>query len=202
MQERGKKLSQKNKEPIILIVSSPSGGGKTTIVSRLISMVPGIKRSVSYTTRKPREGEQDGEDYIFVSEESFNDKIAQKELLEWEKNFGYLYGTSEKQVRETLEGGNDVVLSIDVKGARRVKQKFPQSISVFIMPPSVDELTERLRDRNTEKREELDIRLKESSREIEESESYDYLIMNEDLDKAVEELRTIVESERKNREEK
>ncbi|MBU0570576.1 MAG: guanylate kinase [Candidatus Omnitrophica bacterium] len=190
---------EKKHKSIIMVVSSPSGGGKTTVVNSLLAAVSGIERSISHTTREVRKNEHDKEDYIFISVEQFKESIEKDEFLEWEENFGNYYGTSEQQVRDALATGQDVILSIDVKGARRVKKKFPESVSVFIMPPSVTVLTERLKERNTEKAEQMKIRLEESEREIAAAIEYDYLIVNEDVEQAAEELKTILGVERKNR---
>lgn len=189
----------KKRKPLIIVVSSPSGGGKTTIVNNLLKNVSGIRRSISYTTRSPREGERDKEDYMFISEEEFNEKIRKDKLLEWEENFGHYYGTSQEQVEAALSKGEDVILSIDVKGARRVKKKFPGSVGVFIMPPSVEELTTRLEHRHTEKKDEMSTRLAESKREMAAQDEYDYLIVNKDLEEATEELKAIIEKEREKR---
>lgn len=188
------------RKPFIIIVSAPSGSGKTTLVSQVLNEMPGVKRSISYTTRAPREGENNNDDYIFVSVEEFKQKIQEDEFLEWEENFGNYYGTSVVQVEEVLSGGDDIILSIDVKGAKKIKEKYPESISVFIMPPSIDELASRLKKRNTDNEGEVIRRLKESKREIEASDYYDYMIVNEKLDKAMEELKNIIKTERKNRE--
>jgi guanylate kinase len=190
---------EKRREPMIVIVSAPSGSGKTTMVSELLSRIPGIRRSVSCTTRSPRAGEADKEDYIFLKKDIFRDMIDRGEFLEWEENFGYYYGTPRRQVEEAIEEGEDIVLSIDVKGARRVKRTFPGSISVFVMPPSLDELEARLKKRNTDRDDEVQKRLKESEREMASADEYDYLIINEELGKAVDELVYLVETERKNR---
>ena len=195
-QEEPKKKKHK---PMIMVVSSPSGGGKTTVVNRLLEKAPGLKRSISHTTRELRKDENDKEDYIFISTEQFKESIKRDEFLEWEEIFGNYYGTSEKQVREALTNGQDVILSIDVKGARRVKKKFPESISIFIMPPSVSALTERLKKRNTEKAAQMKLRLEESEKEIAAADEYDYLVVNEDIDQAAGELKEILEAERKNR---
>ena len=191
--------NRKKHKPMIMVVSSPSGGGKTTVVNRLLEKAPGLKRSISHTTRELRKDENDKEDYIFISAEQFKESIKRDEFLEWEENFGNYYGTSEKQVREALTNGQDVILSIDVKGARRVKKKFPESISIFIMPPSVSALTERLKKRNTEKAAQMKLRLEESEKEIAAADEYDYLVVNEDIDQAAGELKEILEAERKNR---
>jgi guanylate kinase len=185
------------KEPLVIIVSAPSGSGKTTIVNSLLKKVPDITRTISYTTRPPRQDEKDGEDYFFISEEEFRKKIDMGEFIEWEKNFGSYYGTARSQVEEAIAGGRDIILSIDVKGAKTVKKIHPESISVFIMPPSMDELASRLRNRKTDKEKQVSIRLEESSREMNEAGEYDYLVVNDELEKAVNELETIVEAERK-----
>ena len=191
----------KKRESLIVVVSAPSGSGKTTIIARVTEEVPDIRRSISFTTRDPREGECPGDDYVFVSQEEFARCRESGEFLEWEENFGEFYGTSRKQVSEAIEDGADIVLSIDVKGAKRVKQEFPESVSVFIMPPSMDELEERLRNRNTDREKQVSLRLKESKKEIAASDEYDYLIVNKDLAQAVQELRSVIETERKNRRE-
>jgi guanylate kinase len=187
------------RDSFIVIISAPSGSGKTTIVDRVIEDVPGMARSISYTTRSPREGEKDGEDYRFVSKDEFRAMIEKGELLEWEQNFDHFYGTSKEQVRNALGGGKDIVLSIDVKGARKVKEEFPESISVFIMPPSRKELEARLKGRNTDMADQVALRLGEADKEIEASDEYDYLVINEDLDDAVMEVMGIVAGERKKR---
>ncbi|MBF0494798.1 MAG: guanylate kinase [Candidatus Omnitrophica bacterium] len=186
-------------EPLILIISAPSGAGKTTIANKILKDDPDIKQTVSYTTRTPRTGEKNGREYFFISDEDFKKKIENKEFLEWEENFGKYYGTLKKQAEDILAGGKDVLLSIDVKGGKTVKAAYPASVSVFIMPPSVEALETRLTGRNTEKNEEIRRRLKEAEREIKAAEEYDYLLVNEDLDKAVAELKTIIKTERTNR---
>jgi guanylate kinase len=186
----------KGRKPLIIIVSAPSGSGKTTIVNGLLEKMDGVKRSVSFTTRAPRQDEKNGIDYVFVSREEFKKKIEDGDLLEWEENFDEYYGTSRAQVEEALQGGEDVILSIDVKGAKTVKKIFPQSISIFIMPPSMEELSSRLKKRKTEEDNQVSRRLKESKAEIALSDEYEYLIVNDDLGKAIEELCEIVESAR------
>jgi guanylate kinase len=190
---------QGKKEALVIIVSAPSGSGKTTIVKMLQEKMPEVRRSISCTTRQPREDETDGEDYLFISEEEFREKAEAGEFLEWEENFGNCYGTPRAQLTEALETGQDIILSIDVKGARTVKIEVPESISVFVMPPSPGELEERLRKRNTDHESQVETRLKESKREIAAADEYDYLIVNKDLAKAVEELKDIIDKERSNR---
>ncbi len=190
---------QGKQESLVIIVSAPSGSGKTTMVKLLQEKLPGVRRSISCTTRAPRGDEKRDEDYIFISEEEFRDKAGAGEFLEWEENFGKCYGTPRSQVEEAVEKGEDIILSIDVKGARAVKKIIPESISVFVMPPSVKELEERLRKRNTDRESQVEVRLKEAKRELEAADEYDYLIVNKDLAEAVAELRTIIEKERSNR---
>jgi len=190
----------REQEPLIIIVSAPSGSGKTTLVNRLLEETPGIRRSVSYTTRQPREEETDKEDYMFISREEFRRKIDNGEFLEWEEVFGEYYGTSRVRFQEMIEEHVDTILSIDVKGARTVKEHFPESISVFIMPPSTEELKARLRKRNTDQKEQVSLRLQESCREIASADEYDYMVVNENLEEAVGELKIIIGEERKNRE--
>ncbi|MFQ5953355.1 MAG: guanylate kinase, partial [Candidatus Omnitrophota bacterium] len=119
---------------LIIIISAPSGSGKTTVISRLLEKMPGLVRLVSYTTRKQRKDEENKKDYIFISEEEFKERIEKGDLLEWEEVFGHFYGSSEQQLKEALEEKKDVILSIDVKGAREVRKKYPESVSIFIMP--------------------------------------------------------------------
>jgi len=187
------------RDPLVIIVSAASGSGKTTIIKHLLEKMPGVKRSISYTTRPPREGEKQQEDYIFLSREEFEKKIEKGELLEWEENFGHYYGTSKAQLDEAIEKKEDLILSIDVKGARKVREKIPESISIFVMPPSVEELRSRLEGRNTDQETDVSQRLKESEREIASSDEYDYVIVNEEIEKAVDELYSIIEKERQNR---
>jgi guanylate kinase len=186
------------KKSLIIVISAPSGSGKTTIITKLLEKTDGVKRSVSETTRQPRAGEEDGTDYHFITEEEFKRKIDENGFLEWEENFGYYYGTPIRQFEEAVDKGLDIILSIDVKGARNVKNRFPESISVFVMPPSKEELAQRLKGRNTDQEKQVSMRLEEAKREIEAADEYDYLIVNEDLDEAVEELKGIIENERKN----
>ncbi len=187
------------KKTLIVIVSAPSGSGKTTIVSRVLNGISGMERSVSYTTRQARESETEGKDYIFISKEDFEKKIKDGEFLEYEVNFGNYYGTSFARFKEVLAQGKDIILSIDVKGAGQVKKAFPESVSVFIMPPSREALEERLKKRNSDDKKEVLLRLKEAAREIAARDEYDYLIINDDLTEAVNELKSIIIEERRNK---
>lgn len=192
-------MTEQKRESLIIIVSAPSGSGKTTIVERVTEEMQQIDRSISLTTREPRPEEENGIDYIFVTKEEFNERKDKGEFLECEEVFGNFYGTSANQVKKAVEDGHDIILSIDVKGARSVKEKYPECISVFIMPPTAEELASRLKKRNTDGENQVAMRLKESQKEIEASEEYDYMIINEELDEAIEELKEIIKVERKNR---
>ncbi len=192
-------MTDKRRESIVVILSAPSGSGKTTIVSRLMESMDNISRSISYTTRPPRDGEKNGEDYIFVSREVFDKMRDNGEFLEWEENFGNFYGTSREQVEKLLDSGRDVVMSIDVKGARKAKKEFPESISVFVMPPSMQELESRLRKRKTDAENQVAIRLRESKKEVAASDEYDFLVVNNRIEEAVDEVRQVIEKERDNR---
>ncbi len=189
----------KEKEPIVVVVSAPSGAGKTTMINLLLEKMPMVTRSVSCTTREPREGETEGDDYLFLKEEEFKISIDNDDFLEWEQNFGYYYGTRQAQVEASLAKGKDVILNIDVKGGKRVKRKMPESISVFVMPPSIEELEARLMARKREEGEEVAKRIAEAEKEIVAGEEYDYMVINQELDKAVQELCDIIKMEKERR---
>jgi len=192
-------MTNKDKRSLIIVVSAPSGSGKTTLVEQVIKEMPEMRFSISCTTRRPRQGEEEKKEYYFISEENFKKKIQNKEFLEWEEKFGNYYGTPLSVFQNALDNGEDIILSIDVKGAAAIKAKFPESISVFIMPPSTKELENRLRGRNTDVEEEVEMRIGESKEEMKKAGQYDYLIINEDLSKAAKELISVIKSE-KNRE--
>ena len=192
-------MTKRKTEPLIIVISAPSGSGKTTLVGELLKLMPGVARSISYTTRAPREGEENGEDYIFVSDTEFKDMKNRGDFLECEENFGHKNGTSKKQIKETIGKGFDVILSIDVKGARTVKKEFPESISIFVMPPSPQELEARLRGRKTDGEKQVEIRLKEATQELAAADEYDFLLVNKEVGSAVEELKQVIEQEKENR---
>ncbi len=181
----------------LFIVSSPSGGGKTTLISRLLTHRDGdLHFSVSHTTRSRRSGEQDGREYHFVSAKDFREMVGRDEFLEWAEVHGNLYGTARKEVLPRLRAGQDVILDIDVQGVRQVKQKYPASIAIFILPPSAEELGRRLRARGLDDEAQIEKRLANAAREIDEVPLYDYAIINEDLDKALGGLDAIVTAAR------
>ncbi len=172
----------------LFVVAGPSGAGKGTLIAELRRRHPGIWLSVSATTRKPRAGEKDGEQYYFLSEEDFREKASRGEFLEWAEVHGNLYGTPRARVEEELERGRDVVLEIDVQGARQVRSRQPQAVSIFILPPSMQVLEERLRLRGTEEEDELRRRLRKAEEECGEGREYSYVVVNDELDRAAREL--------------
>lgn len=181
----------------IFVVSAPSGSGKTTICNKVLDEIKSLVPSVSFTTRKPRAGEKEKEDYFYISRERFQKEIDSGNLLEWEENFGYLYGTPKDLVVKALKEGRDLLISIDVKGALAVKKQFPKSVLVFIKPPSMEELSRRLRSRNTDGEEEIETRLKIAEKEMEYIPQYDHVVVNEKLDDAVNEVIDIIKKEKK-----
>lgn len=181
---------------ILFIISSPSGGGKGTLIREILRSVPNIGYSVSYTTRRRREGEIDGRDYYFVEKEEFEALIEQGGFLEYANVHGNLYGTSHRQVSLETKNGRDIILEIDVQGAESVKRKAPEAVSVFILPPSFEVLKSRLTARRTESPADLDLRLKNARSEVKSFTKFDYVVINDDKDQAVENLRSIILAER------
>ena len=182
---------------LIIIISAPSGSGKTTIVNELLRSMKNLELSISYTTRKQRGQEQENQEYFFISEEEFKKKIQNNEFIEWEENFGFYYGTSKIYIQEILNRNKDVILSIDVKGARKIRKIFPYSISIFIQVPSIEELKNRLKKRGTDDKDNLKLRIKEYERELKAAYEYEYIVENKYLDKAVKEVELIIKKERK-----
>ena len=187
-------------EGLYIVVSAPSGTGKTSILREVLKMCPNLLFSVSYTTRPRRPGEKDGKDYHFISEEAFKDKVARGEFAEWAENYGYLYGTSSKTMKEFLQKGFDLVLDLDWRGAKTLKKNYPGGVFVFILPPSRRELEKRLRGRGAESKQNIDKRLAKALDEIKEIMWYDYIIFNEHLETAVDTLRSIYVAEKSKRE--
>ena len=176
----------------LIIVSGPSGAGKSAISAGVLEQLPRLRFSVSYTTRTPRGGEQNGIHYHFVSREEFDGLVRNGEMLEWAEVYGNFYGTSKKMIDEALTAGDDVLLDVDVQGARTICRKRPGAMSVFIMPPSYGVLRERLEQRKLDKAYVIEQRLRVANEEIRQFADYDYLIINSDLGKAIEELKAIV----------
>ena len=183
----------------VFIISAPSGSGKSTLVNYLMASVPDLMFSVSYTTRKPRGLEVDGQNYHFVSREGFEEMLGRDEFLEWAQVFGNYYGTHRSELDRALAAGKDLVLDIDVQGARQLKAKIPAAVTVFILAPSRVVLEQRLRSRSEDREEVIARRLKEAAEEIRRYEDYDYVLINRDLDEAQASLCAIVRAERARR---
>ncbi len=180
----------------LIIISSPSGGGKGTLIQQMLDTVTNVGYSVSLTTRKPRSGEENGKHYHFVSRAAFEEKVANGEFLEFAEVHGNLYGTSLSQIRKMTDAGLDVVLEIDVQGADNVREKVSDAVSIFILPPSFEVLKARLMARATEDSEDLDLRLRNSFGEVMQYPLFDYVIINDDLAAASGRLAAIVLAER------
>ena len=180
-------------EPLVLIVSGPSGSGKSTLVQRVLEL-PGTMPSISYTTRQRRETEAPGKCYDFVTEAEFDAMVARGEFLEYARVFGkHSYGTPKKWLEESKRRGLDLVLEIDIQGAAQVKQKLPESVAIFILPPSREELERRLRSRGQDSEEEIARRLSKAREEIAASEKlYDFCVVNDDVERAGKETQAIV----------
>jgi guanylate kinase len=180
----------------LIVVSGPSGVGKDTVLQALFALDPKLRYSVSYTTRTPRPGETDGVSYSFVAEPAFERMIENGEFLEWARVHGNLYGTSLARVRECLERGEDVVLKIDVQGAAQLRGRVPEAIFIFLLPPSVEELKERLRSRDTEDIESLATREADAVRELAEAGRYDHQVVNDEVERAAREILAVVAASR------
>jgi len=182
---------------LMFVLSSPSGAGKTTLSRRLLAEEEGVSMSVSVTTRKPRPGEVDGKDYHFVNDAQYHEMVATGELLEYATVFDYKYGTPKKQVMEALDNGHDVLFDIDWQGTRQLAERCREDlVSVFILPPALDELERRLRSRAQDSEEVVQKRMAKAVEEISHWEEYDYVVVNEDLDKAMNHIRRILYAER------
>jgi len=177
-------------------VSAPSGTGKTTVVDRLMESCPRLKRSRSYTSRRARPGEIDGVDYNFVSRERFEAMIREDAFLEWADIFGNLYGTSRAETEAALAAGLDLVLVIDVQGARQVRQRLTGTVAIFVLPPSFEILASRLRGRNKDPETAIVRRLTTARDEIDAVDEYDYVVVNDELDRCVAEIDAIITAER------
>ena len=184
------------RRPTVIVVSAPSGAGKTTVLARVLRDLGGIRFSVSHTTRAPRAAERDGVEYHFVSRAAFERLRDEGGLLEWAEVHGNLYGTGVAEIERASAAGVDILLDLDVQGAAQVRQRLPEAVTVFILPPSYEVLEHRLRGRGQDDEATIRRRLAAAGREIDAFEKYDYAIVNEDLDASVEELKSIVRAAR------
>ena len=178
----------------LIIITGPSGVGKGTVVKELLDRNKDIWLSISATTRNPRIGEKDGENYYFISDEKFKDMIDKKEFLEWAQFAGNYYGTPLSTVNEKIEKGFVVLLEIEVEGAKQIKEKFPEALSIFLLPPSKEELEKRIRNRGTEKEEAINRRLSRASYEIASSDEFDFALTNHYVDETVKAVFKIIKS--------
>jgi guanylate kinase len=180
----------------VFIISAPSGSGKSTLVERLLNELPGLTFSVSYTTRSPRGREIDGGEYHFISREEFEVRIDREEFLEYAEVFGNYYGTHRAVLEEASRRGLDLVLDIDVQGAAQLKERIADAVSIFVLAPSREVLEQRLRSRGEDREEVVRRRLANAAREIREYDRYDYVLVNREVEPAVETLKSIVRAER------
>ncbi|PXF55720.1 MAG: guanylate kinase [Deltaproteobacteria bacterium] len=180
----------------LFVISAPSGVGKTTLCRRLLDRISGLSFSVSYTTRDPRQGEFDGIDYHFISQDRFEEMISADAFLEWARVYGNFYGTGKSEVLSRLELGEDVLLDIDIQGARQIRRLFPEAVLIFLLPPSWSVLEARLRDRGSEDSSRLKLRMANAKSELEAVHEFDFVVVNDDLSRATEDLKSIVIAQR------
>ena len=192
--ERSRHLA--DRRGILFIISAPSGTGKTTLCKQVTSTVPGLWHSISYTTRKPRAGEEHGREYFFIGETEFQQMVDRNEFVEWARVYGHLYGTPRKTLIDQMEQGIDVLLEIDVQGAIQVKKKFEDAVSIFILPPSMQVLRSRLQNRASDSPEEILRRLQKVKEEVWSYREYAYVVRNEDLSQSLHELESVFLAER------
>lgn len=190
------RLLENGDPPLLIVISAPSGAGKSTVCQQLLDENDGIEFSISTTTRDPRSHEEKGADYYFVDDDEFDRMIRNGEFLEWANVHGERYGTPREPVMEQLKQGRDVLLDLDVQGARQVKQLYPDAVLIFLAPPSMEELERRLRNRNTETEAEIQRRLANARTEMNSVDIYDYLVINEALDRSQREVECILRAEK------
>jgi len=184
--------------PLLLVLSGPSGAGKDSVLTRVKKLDIPLEFIVTVTTRPRRPRERDNIDYHFISEASFQKMLQAKELLEWANVYGNWYGVPKKSVKQALDRGQDVVVKVDIQGAITIKKILPQAVSIFLIPPSMQELITRLRQRNTESKTDLDLRLKTAEQEIKKLPMFDYVVVNkqEQIDSVVSDIRAIITAEK------
>ena len=185
-----------NDKGVLIILSGPSGSGKDTVLNKLVKVRDDVKVSISMTTRKQRDGEIDGFHYYFVSREYFEKKISENRMLEYAEYAGNFYGTPKDPVDEMLSSGKSVILKIEVQGAEKIRKLYPDVISIFLMPPSMKALEERLRGRNSEDEETIQHRLVIAREEIKRASEYDYIVINDTVENAVKGIETVINAEK------
>jgi guanylate kinase len=188
--------SSTERRGILFIISAPSGTGKTTLCKQLVANIPELWHSVSYTTRKPRPGEEHGREYHFTDDATFQAMIDRHEFVEWARVYGHLYGTPRRMLADKIEQGIDVLLEIDVQGALQVKKKFDDAVSIFILPPSMTVLRQRLLTRASDSSEEIQRRLQKVKEEVWSYREYAYIVRNDDLTRSLQDLESIFLGER------
>jgi len=191
-----------NRKPLVFIISAPSGSGKSTLTNEILKLVPNLVFSISYTTRALRGSEQNGKQYYFVTVEEFERMVRDGEFLEHANVHGNCYGTSRRFLREAGKSGHDLLLDIDVQGAAQIKKNLTDAISIFVLPPDRTTLEWRLRNRGEDREDVIQRRLLDATREIQEYDKYDYVLINDQLVKSIQRLQAIVLSERLRREER
>ncbi len=189
-------MLSEDRRGLLFIVSAPSGTGKTTLVERLAHLLPDLCLSRSYTSRRARSGEHDGVDYNFITRDRFEEMARENEFLEWADVFGNYYGTGAADTEAHLAAGRDVILVIDVQGARQVRSRGIETVGIFVLPPSAVILEQRLRGRSKDSEEQIARRLSVARQEVDEFEQYEYVVVNDQVDAAVDRLRAIVLAER------
>ncbi len=187
------------KDPLLIVIAAPSGGGKSTVLARVFTEEQGLLFSVSHTTRKPREGEEDGREYFFVDPERFRSLVAQGAFLEWAEVHGNLYGTSRGELDRARALSRDLVLDIDVQGAEQVVKSHPMALTIFLRPPSLDVLKARLQGRGTDSAQALAVRIRNAEIELARAGEFQHVVVNDDLDTAVNEVKSIIAAERAKR---
>jgi guanylate kinase len=187
---------------ILYIISAPSGAGKTTLFKMALEKINGITPSISCTTRPKRGNEVEGVDYFFVTDDKFDEMIRDNKFIEWAKVHKHRYGTPRGFIESSIKEGKDILFDIDVQGAKSLKKQFSDAVLTFVIPPSFKILKDRLTHRNTERPEEMQVRLDSTMREIRDAKGFDYLIINDDIDEAFDDLKSVIRAERLKRKEK